>query len=65
MILLEFLLWLSRLRPDTSSHEGVGLIPGLPQWIKDPALLWLWLQRRPAAATPVQLYAAGPKKKKK
>ena len=31
----------------TRSREDVGLIPGLPQRVKDPALLWLWC--RPAA----------------
>ena len=25
-----------------SIHEHVGLSPGLTQWVKDPALLWLW-----------------------
>ena len=36
----------------TRNDEVAGLIPGLAQWVKDLALLWLWC--RLAATAPIR-----------
>ena len=56
--MLEFLLWLSRLKTLQSVHEDSGLIPGLSQWVKDPACcreLWCRLQMRLGSGVAVTL----------
>ena len=44
-----------RVMNPTSIHEDEGLILGLPQWVKDLSLLWLWC--RPVAAALIQTLA--------
>ena len=62
-------MWLSGLGMGFCLCADVDWIPGLAQWVKDPALLWLWCRSAATALIPPLAwelaYAVGAVLKKK
>ena len=46
------------LRNQTRNHEVAGSVPAVAQWVKNPALLWLWC--RAVATAPIRPLAWEP-----
>ena len=42
----------------TRNHDGVGSIPGLARWVKDPVLLWCRSKTRLGSGVAVALAVA-------
>ena len=48
---LRVLIVAHQVKNPTSIHKNTSSIPGLTQWVKDTAFLWLW--HRVAAVAPI------------